>query len=193
MMDRRAVITLALGVVAIPSLVGRQAIAEDGPASRMTAYVFSFKALSGADIRLADYAGRPIMVVNTASLCGYTPQYAGLQELWREFADAGLMIIAVPSNDFGSQEPGGTAEIDDTAHRQYGVTFPISAKAVVRGPQAHPFYRWAAAERPKEVPAWNFHKYLLGRDGLIAEVFPSAVDPRDTRVKTAIGRALAAS
>lgn len=193
MMNRRGVVTLALGIAAIPNLLGRRAIADDGPASRMTAYVFSFKALSGPDIRLADFAGRSIMVVNTASLCGYTPQYAGLQALWREFADAGLMIVGVPSNDFGSQEPGDKAEIDDTAHRQYGVTFPITAKTAVRGADAHPFYRWAAAERPKEVPAWNFHKYLLGRDGLIAEVFPSAVDPLDTRVKTAVGRALAAT
>lgn len=192
MMHRRAMLAVALGAT-LPGLFGRSAVADDGPVSRMTAYVFTFKALSGPDIRLADYAGRPIMVVNTASQCGYTPQYAGLQELWREFAGAGLAVIGVPSNDFGGQEPGGIAEIDDTAHRQYGVSFPIAAKTVVRGPQAHPFYRWAAAERPREVPAWNFHKYLLGRDGLIAEVFPSAVEPLDTRVKAAIGLALAAS
>ena len=101
--------------------------------SRITAYAFSFPALAGGDIRLADYAGRPMLVVNTASLCGFTPQYAGLQELWTEFHDRGLMIIGVPSNDFGGQEPGGATEIAETAQHQYGVTFPIAAKAVVKG------------------------------------------------------------
>ena len=106
--------------------------------SRITAYAFSFPALDGGDISLADYTGRPLMIVNTASLCGYTPQYAGLQELWTEFHDRGLMIIGVPSNDFGGQEPGGATEIAETAQHQYGVTFPIAAKAVVKGPNAHP-------------------------------------------------------
>ena len=130
----------------------------------------------------------PLMIVNTASLCGFTPQYAGLQQLWTEFHDRGLMIVGVPSNDFGSQEPGGATEIAETAQHQYGVTFPIAAKAVVKGPNAHPFYKWAAEQRPKDVPRWNFHKYLIGRDGSIADVFPETVEPTDTRVKTAIAR-----
>ncbi|WP_038975853.1 glutathione peroxidase, partial [Bradyrhizobium japonicum] len=142
---------------------------------------------------LAAFTGKPLLVVNTASLCGYTPQYAGLQELWSEFRERGLTVIGVPSNDFGGQEPGGTSEITETAHHQYGVTFPIAAKAVVVGAKAHPFYKWAAEARPRDVPRWNFHKYLIGRDGYIAEVYPSAVDPTDTRVKTAIAKALADS
>ena len=101
------------------------------------------------------------------------------------------MIIGVPSNDFGAQEPDGPTEIAETAQRHYGVTFPIAAKAAVNGPNAHPFYKWAADARPKDVPRWNFHKYLVGRDGYIAEVFPETVEPSDTRVKTAIARALA--
>ena len=111
--------------------------------------------------------------------------------MWTEFHDRGLTIIGVPSNDFGGQEPGGASEIAETAQHQYGVTFPIAAKAVVKGPNAHPFYKWAAEARPKDVPRWNFHKYLIGRDGYIADVFPAAVEPTDTRVKTAIARALA--
>jgi glutathione peroxidase len=196
MVDRRQVLTLALAATAGRSLI-RPASAQTPSAtagmSRVTVYGFSFPALNGNDIRLADYAGRPLLIVNTASLCGYTPQYAGLQELWTEFQKQGLMIIGVPSNDFGGQEPGGAADIDQTAHQQYGVTFPITAKTIVRGPDAHPFYRWAAAERPKELLAWNFHKYLIGRDGHVADVFATAIEPTDTRVKTAIGRALAAS
>jgi glutathione peroxidase len=187
MIDRR---TMIAGVLA--AAAAGHARAEPA-ASRITAYAFSFPALSEGEIRLADYTGRPLLVVNTASLCGYTPQYSGLQQLWTEFGERGLGMIGVPSNDFGGQEPGGAAEIADTAQHQYAVTFPIAAKAVVVGPNAHPFYRWAAEARPKDVPRWNFHKYLVGRDGYIADVFASAVEPTDTRVKTAIARALAVS
>ncbi len=189
MINRRTILAAALAAVAGP-LAARTARAQ-GAMSRITAYAFSFPALDGGDIRLAEYTGRPLLIVNTASLCGYTPQYAGLQELWTEFHGRGLMIIGVPCNDFGGQEPGGSSEIAETAQHHYGATFPITAKAVVSGPNAHPFYKWAAAARPKDVPRWNFHKYLIGRDGYIAEVFASAVEPSDTRVKTAIARTLA--
>jgi glutathione peroxidase len=189
MIDRRTILTAALAAIAGP--VSTRTARAQAAMSRITAYAFSFPALAGGDIRLADYAGRPLMVVNTASLCGFTPQYAGLQQLWSEFHGRGLMILGVPSNDFGAQEPGGATEIAETAQHQYGVTFPIAAKAVVKGPDAHPFYKWAAGARPKDVPRWNFHKYLIGRDGYIAEVFPETVEPTDTRVKTAIARALA--
>ncbi|MDE2380506.1 glutathione peroxidase [Bradyrhizobium sp.] len=189
MLDRRSLVGAALATITAPQA---GAFAQ-GAMSRMSAYAFSFPALSGEDIRLAAFTGRPLIIVNTASLCGYTPQYAGLQQLWSEFRGRGLTVIGVPSNDFGGQEPGGVTEISETAHNQYGVTFPIAAKAVVVGPNAHPFYKWAAEVRPKEVPRWNFHKYLLGRDGYIAEVFPSAVEPTDTRIKTAVARALADS
>src|SRR5450432_597399 len=189
MIDRRTLMTVALAAVAAPASA-RIALAQTSM-SRITAYGFSFAALDGGELRLADFAGRPFIVVNTASLCCYTPQYAGLQELWTQFHDRGLMTVGVPSNDFGGQEPGGATEIAATAQHQYGVTFPIAAKAVVKGPNAHPFYKWAAEARPKEVPRWNFHKYLIGRDGYIAEAFPSTIEPSDTRVLTAIGRALA--
>ena len=92
----------------------------------------------------------------------------------------------MPSNDFGGQEPGGVADIQATAHHAYGVTFPLAQKAVVKGASPHPFYKWAAAERPLDVPRWNFHKYLIGRDGHIAASFPSAVEPTDPRVIAAI-------
>jgi glutathione peroxidase len=191
MIDRRTLIAATLATAATPLSTG-MASAET-QVSRMTASAFSFPALTGNEIRLADYAKSPVLVVNTASQCGYTPQYAGLQQLWTEFHERGLTIIGVPSNDFGGQEPGGMAEIADTAQHQYGVTFPMAAKSVVLGPKAHPFYKWAADARPKETPRWNFHKYLIGRDGYIADVFASTVEPTDTKVKTAIARALAVS
>jgi len=182
---RRNALALFAGALTVP------AAAQTPGMSRLTAYAFKFTALDGGDIRLADFAGKPILVVNTASQCGYTPQYAGLQQLWSEFHGRGLTIIGVPSNDFGGQEPGGPKEIARTAQHDYAVTFPIAAKAAVIGPSAHPFYKWAAQARPTDVPKWNFHKYLIGRDGYIADVFASAVEPTDTRVKTAIAKAFA--
>jgi glutathione peroxidase len=184
MLHRRHALAFLAGAAVSPALAQAPAM------NRVTAFAFSFAALDGGTIRLADHAGKPIMVVNTASLCGYTPQYTGLQEVWTRFKDRGLLLVGVPSNDFGGQEPGGATEIDETAHHQYGVTFPITAKAEVKGPGAHPFYRWAAAEQPADPPRWNFHKYLIGRDGHIAAVFPSAVEPTDTRVITAIAKEL---
>ena len=174
-----------------PLAVARR-LAQAPAMSRPTAFAFSFAGLDGGSIRLAEHAGKPILIVNTASQCGYTPQYAGLQELWTRYRERGLLIVGVPSNDFGGQEPGGAAEINKTAHSEYGVSFPLAAKAEVRGPAAHPFYKWAALERPGEGPRWNFHKYLVGRDGRIAAVFSTQIEPTDARVIAAIEKELRA-
>jgi glutathione peroxidase len=174
----------------LAALVATPAAAQAPAMSRMTAYGFSFTGLDGSAIRLADYAGKPILVVNTASMCGYTPQYAGLQQLWTRFHDRGLMMVGVPSNDFGGQEPGTPADIMETAGHGYGVTFPLTEKVEVRGHSPHPFYKWAATERPLETPRWNFHKYLIGRDGRIAAIFATAVEPTDPQVIAAIEREL---
>jgi len=182
---RRNALALVAGALSMP------ATAQTPRMSRLTAYVFTFAALDGGDIRLGDFAGKPILVVNTASQCGFTPQYAGLQQLWARYHERGLMMIAVPSNDFGGQEPGGAAEIRETANHAYGVTFAIAEKAAVKGANPHPFYKWAANERPLDVPRWNFHKYLIGRDGHIVAAFPSEIEPTDSRVIAAIEKELA--
>jgi len=161
--------------------------------SRVTAYAFTFKGLDGGEILLSSYAGHPLLVVNTASLCGYTPQYAGLQALWTRYRDRGLMVLGVPSNDFGGQEPGGPSDIQATARDEFHVTFPLTEKVAVKGKDAHPFYRWAAAERPLEAPRWNFHKYLIGRDGHLKAGFTSAVEPADPRIVAAIENELTAA
>jgi glutathione peroxidase len=183
MIDRRSLLVLSIGaILGLAPAVSRAAIM-----SHITAYAFGFTALDGGDIRLAAYAGRPILVVNTASLCGYTPQYAGLQQLWTRYRGKGLLVLGVPSNDFGGQEPGGgAADIGKTAHGEFHVTFPLTEKAAVKGKDAHPFYRWAAQERPQGVPRWNFHKYLVGRDGSLAGAFPSAMEPNDPQIVAAI-------
>jgi len=182
--DRRRALAL-LACLAAPAAARAQGTQAPGM-SRLSAYAFSFTGLDGGSIRLADFAGKPILVVNTASQCGFTPQYAGLQQLWTRFHARGLMIVAVPSNDFGGQEPGGAAEIHETANHIYGITFPLTEKAVVRGASPHPFYRWAAAERPRDTPRWNFHKYLIGRDGHVAAAFATEIEPTDARVIAAI-------
>jgi glutathione peroxidase len=186
--DRRMFLALMAGALASP--VSGPAFAQAPAMSRITAFAFHFAGLSGGDIQLAEYAGKPILVVNTASQCGYTPQYAGLQDLWRRYRDRGLLIVGVPSNDFGGQEPGTAADIAETALHQYGASFPITAKAEVRGPNSHPFYKWVAGQRPLDPPRWNFHKYLIGRDGLIVASFPSDIEPTDARVIAAIERQL---
>jgi glutathione peroxidase len=182
--DRRTFLSIMAALAAVPARAQAPAM------SRITAFAFHFAGLEGGDIQLAEHAGKPILIVNTASLCGYTPQYAGLQELWGRYRNRGLLIVGVPSNDFGGQEPGGATEIAETAQHQYGVTFPITAKVVVRGSSSHPFYKWAAAQRPFDLPRWNFHKYLIGREGLIAASFPSEIEPTDARVIAAIEKEL---
>jgi glutathione peroxidase len=185
MVNRRLFVT----ALAAWPLAAHHAQAQAPAMSRSTAFAFSFKSLDGQDIRLSEQTGRPVLVVNTASLCGYTPQYAGLETLWTRYRDRGLMVIGVPSNDFGGQEPGGPSEIHSTAHR-HGVTFPLTEKVAVKGATAHPFYRWAAIQLPGETPRWNFHKYLVGRDGTLAAAFASAVEPTDSRVVAAIEKQL---
>ncbi|HXF87169.1 MAG TPA: glutathione peroxidase [Xanthobacteraceae bacterium] len=185
MMDRRSLLALMTAALAAPTSVIAQEI------SRTTAFAFSFVGIDGQSIRLANHAGRPILVVNTASQCGYTPQYAGLQKLWERYHSRGLLIIGVPSNDFGNQEPGGPKEILQTASGHYGITFPLAAKVAVRGEHAHPFYKWASLQRPG-APRWNFHKFLIGRDGRIVGSFPASVDPLDPELTAAIERELPA-
>ena len=148
-MNRRSFLVAgAAGMLASPVL------ADVAGISARTSYAFSFSGLDGGKIALGAFSGRPVMVVNTASLCGFTPQYEGLQALWQRFSPRGLMLIGVPSNDFGGQEPGGAEEIHHTTEI-YGVRFPMAAKEKVLGPEAHPFYRWAAQERPRDLPKWN--------------------------------------
>jgi glutathione peroxidase len=157
----------------------------------MTAYDFEFVSIEGAPMKLADFRGRPLLVVNTASFCGYTPQYTGLEELWRAYRDKGLVLIGVPSDDFGGQEPGTAAEIKAFCEG-FDVSFPLAEKNVVAGPGAHPFYRWLAGELGEgSVPRWNFFKYLIGRDGMPRGAWPSRVEPMSAEMRGALDAALA--
>ncbi|MBV9860197.1 MAG: glutathione peroxidase [Alphaproteobacteria bacterium] len=155
------------------------------------AYGFAFDSLDGSPLPLSAWRGRPVLVVNTASFCGYTPQYRDLQEVWQRYRDRGLVVLGVPSNDFGQQEPGSAAEIRQFCETNYRVDFPMAAKARVAGPAAHPFYRWAASALGEAgAPRWNFHKFLIGPDGQLAGLWPSQVKPTDPAVTREIERLL---
>jgi glutathione peroxidase len=177
MIDRRTVLGAGLAMFAATR-------------AEASAHAFSFEGIEGGAINLGEYRGKLVMVVNTASRCGFTGQYAGLQSLWTRYRARGLTIVGVPANDFAGQEPGSNEDILGFCSSRFGVTFPLAAKTSVIGAEAHPFYRWAAGERPSDTPRWNFHKYLIGRDGRIAAVFPTSVEPTDPRVITSIERAL---
>jgi glutathione peroxidase len=159
-----------------------------------SAHRFTFEGLDGRPIALSDFAGGPVLVVNTASFCGFTPQYEALQALHERFQARGLTILGVPSNDFGGQEPGSAAEIREFCTGIYGVRFPLTAKQSVRGTGAHPFYRWARTELgPENAPRWNFHKYLVAPDGRLVRAFPTRVRPDAPAVIEAIEALLPAS
>jgi glutathione peroxidase len=157
----------------------------------MNAYDFSFETLRGQPYPLRDLVGRPLVVVNTASKCGFTPQYKGLEALWRDHKDAGLVVIGVPCNDFGGQEPGSHEEIGSFCEVNYGVDFPMMAKVHVKGADAHPFFKWAAARGGFLAgPKWNFFKYLIGRDGELAGWFSSITAPDAGRFRAGVQKIL---
>lgn len=131
-----------------------------------SAYMFSFETITGEPMPLERYRGKVLLIVNTASHCGFTKQYKGLQTLWEKYGERGLVVIGVPSNDFGEQEPKDNHEILDFCRSSYGVSFPLTAKVTVKGKDAHPFYKWAGdVFGERGVPRWNFHKYLVAADG----------------------------
>lgn len=139
---------------------------------------FQFDGLRGTPIDLAAYRGHPLLIVNTASKCGFTPQYKGLEALYETYGPRGLVIVGVPSNDFGEQEPGTGEEIAQFCEINYGVTFPMAAKVPVVGEAAHPLFRWLAKFRPFARPRWNFHKYLFDGAGHLVEAASSATRPQ---------------
>jgi len=159
-----------------------------------SAHDFIFTAIDGSDMPLAQYAGKVLLVVNTASLCGFTPQYEGLQALYERYSDRGLVVIGAPSNDFGGQEPKSEGEIKDFCQGAFGVTFPLTEKISVTGAQAHPFYQWARETGGEKLaPRWNFHKYLISADGKLVGAFSTRVKPQAMEVTDAIEEQLASA
>jgi glutathione peroxidase len=158
-----------------------------------SAYDYSFTTLVGhKPLPLDHYKGKVLLIVNTASKCGFTPQYALLEELYKRYEDQGLVILGVPSNDFGGQEPGTDHDVAKFCQLNYGVTFPMTAKEVVSGKDAHPFFLWAKKKLGfGTAPKWNFHKYLINRNGELIDYYYSTTSPDAPRMTKAIEKALA--
>jgi glutathione peroxidase len=155
------------------------------------AHDYSFTSIDGEPMPLAGFKGKPVLVVNVASRCGLTPQYEGMEALYRDYRDQGLVVLGVPCNQFAGQEPGAEAEIKEFCETKFGVDFPMTAKVDVKDDARHPFYAWAeAALGTPAVPVWNFHKILVGKDGQAVAAFGPRTPPQDPEIVEAVKGAL---
>jgi glutathione peroxidase len=191
-MIRRMVLGAFAAALAVQGAFDAAGARAAQPTGR-TAHDFAFTDIDGAPLPLSQFAGRPVLVVNTASRCGFTDQYSGLQTLWTRYGEAGLVVIGVPSDQF-NQELAEEADVKAFCELNFGVTFPLTEITPVRGPKAHPFYAWAAREMGEaQAPRWNFHKYLLDGDGRLVAAFGTGVEPTAPQVTGKIERLLPGS
>jgi glutathione peroxidase len=178
-----AIVVAALAVITMPA----PSVAAESPCPAILDHKFAN--LMDEPISLCQFGGKVLLIVNTASECGYTPQYDGLEKLYRRYRDKGFMVLGFPANDFGGQEPGSNKEIAQFCRVNYGITFPVFAKTGVVGANANPLFRELAAKTAKP-PRWNFHKYLLDRGAQPVAVFESAVAPEDRLITLQIEKLL---
>ena len=142
------------------------------------AYDFKFNDLDGSSLNLSDYKGKIIIIVNVASQCGFTSQYEDMQNVWEKYQSKGIIMLGVPSNDFGNQEPGNSKDIKNFCEAKFGISFPMTEKVSVKGEEAHPFYVWARENHGKSaIPKWNFHKIIIDRSGKVSDTFSSITNP----------------
>ena len=142
------------------------------------AYDFKFKDLDGSALNLSEYKGKVVVVVNVASQCGFTNQYEDMQNVWEQYQSRGVVMLGVPSNDFGKQEPGSNEDIKNFCEAKFGISFPMTEKVSVKGADAHPFYIWAEKNHGgSAVPKWNFHKIIINKEGKIEKTFSSMTNP----------------
>jgi len=183
---------VALFALVSAAISGRMPVANAMADPNASFYDLKTATLDGQPADLAQYRGKVAIVVNVASKCGYTPQYAGLEKLHRELSSKGVAVLGFPSNDFGGQEPGTAAEIKEFCKLKYDVTFPLFEKVVTKpGPAQSPVYAFLATSG--SLPGWNFGKYVIGKDGKIVAFFPSKVTPESAELRAAIDKALAAN
>lgn len=171
----------AAWVAGVLALSGSAAFAND-------AYNFSFRTISGDPLPFETFRGRPVLVVNTASRCGFTHQYSGLQALWEQYRDAGLVVLAVPSDDF-NQELASESAVKEFCEVNFAIDFPMTEIEHVRGAKAHPFYNWVGVQEGQ--PRWNFYKYLIAADGELIDSFSSITGPQNRKLTRRIEQALA--
>ena len=159
-----------------------------------SAHDFAFTSIEGEPLPMTRFVGQPVLLVNTASFCGFTYQYEALQALWERYRDQGLVVLGVPSQDFGRQEYGSEGEIKQFCELTYGIEFPMTSLETVKGEEAHPLYRWIAEEigPARGVPRWNFHKVLLSPEGEVVGAWPSRVEPNAPEITAEIEALIAA-
>jgi len=180
-------IKLFSGILSLLSLMAcsKPVARSEGAASKSSFYDLSFTDINGKNVSMSEFKGKKIMIVNTASECGYTPQYEGLEKLYEE-KKANLVVIGFPANDFLGQEPGSNEEIAEFCKSNYGVTFPMSEKITVKGEAMHPVYKWLTDKTKNgwntQEPKWNFHKYVISENGELIKVFPSGTKPSDAEL-----------
>ncbi|MTI05972.1 glutathione peroxidase [Roseibium denhamense] len=180
---------LLLGFFASALTLSGAALANENHSP--SAHDFSFEMADGSKLDLGDYAGQTVLVVNTASQCSFTRQYGPLQALYEKYQDRGFTVVAVPSNDFGGQEPGTNSQIVDYAQSKFSVGFPITSKVKIKGDGGDPFYQWAQSEAGMMGKVrWNFHKYLIGPDGQMAGWFSTFTEPDSISLARAIEKTL---
>ena len=155
------------------------------------AYDYKFNDIDGSELNLNKFKNKVIVVVNVASQCGFTKQYEDMQKVWENYQNKGVVMLGVPSNDFGKQEPGTSEEIKNFCEAKFGITFPMTEKVSVKGENAHPFYIWARENHGKStIPKWNFHKIIIGKDGKVLDTFASMTNPSSKKFIKAIEKAL---
>ena len=155
------------------------------------AYDYKFNDIDGSELNLNKFKNKVIVVVNVASQCGFTKQYEDMQKVWENYQNKGVVMLGVPSNDFGKQEPGTSEEIKNFCEVKFGITFPMTEKISVKGEGAHPFYIWAKENHGKSaIPKWNFHKIIIGKDGKVLDTFASMTNPSSKKFIKAIEKAL---
>ncbi len=168
-------------------IAGAMFVPLKGSAGEITAHDFAFAGIDGDTVRLADWAGRPVLVVNTASRCAFTHQYDALQALYDRYRDSGLVVLGVPSDDFGGQELATEQEVKTFCEVNFAIDFPMTGITPVKGKRAHPFYAWTrSVAGAAGQPSWNFHKILVGPDGQIIEGFGSSVKPDSREITSQI-------
>ena len=174
-------------LIIIMSIFTTNTLADDNK----LAYDFSFNDLDGSLLNLSQFKGKVIVIVNVASQCGFTKQYEDMQNIWEKYQAKGIIMLGVPSNDFGNQEPGDNKEIKNFCESKFGITFPMTEKVSVKGENAHPFYKWAKENHGKSaIPKWNFHKIIIDKEGKVKNTFASITNPSSKKFILSIEKAL---
>ena len=191
LIGRICALVASFGRLACILITMETVLAFPAASAPLTAHDFTFENIDGGPLPLSNFAGKTVLLVNTASMCGFTAQYEALQKVYDKYRDVGLVVLGVPSDDFGGQEYDSADEIKQFCEINYGITFPMTDKVRVKGDNAHPYYQWVAAQGRMKLPRWNFYKHVIDADGNLVEWFASTTSPDSSKVIDAIEKELA--